>query len=310
MYENQPNNLINSPRLTNPGIGVLAFLVTACIAYGSLVPFNFSHQTQSDFYTELSWLLYPWRASFSRSDFIANILVYLPFGFIWSTFLFNSNKRFSKTNLVLFVLSSFIFVSMLELCQLFLTSRFCSAYDLFANVAGINIGAIIAVTSSYLLARVEFSKYLKKSPKLKFYLLGYSILLFCLSWRPFKLSFSSRDIYDGLSTFFSIPFQTYQKSDYSEAFTSMILEVVLFIPLGAMLMLMFRNRSLLLFVALPTVVTAVLIEIGQLFIVGRIPDLSDLILYCSGAAIGAYLVTIKKPFAIAPHNQDQLLQKG
>ncbi len=113
----------------------MAAIVTM-IAYGSLFPF--------DFHTDIGgigpWgtLLASWNKPPGRGDFISNILLYLPLGFVGAM---ASGRRASLRRLALCVSIGVLLSVSVELLQYYDGGRDTEATDFYANALGTLLGA-------------------------------------------------------------------------------------------------------------------------------------------------------------------------
>jgi VanZ family protein len=114
---------------------VLAAII-AMIAYGSLYPFAF-HQVV-DGIGPLHTLLDSWDKAPGRGDFISNILLYMPLGFIGTV---TVGKRIGVTQLALTILLGAGLSLCMEVLQYYDAGRDTEATDLYANTLGTAIGA-------------------------------------------------------------------------------------------------------------------------------------------------------------------------
>jgi len=114
--------------------------MAAAILYGSFYPFNFAIPTHgvgpiATFLASTSW-----RAG--RGDFIANILLYLPFGFFFVQSLSPSRRKASVPVAVLCGAAMSLFV---ELTQYYDPGRVTSFSDFYTNSFGTLLGALAAL---------------------------------------------------------------------------------------------------------------------------------------------------------------------
>jgi VanZ family protein len=114
---------------------VLAAII-AMIAYGSLYPFAF-HQVV-DGIGPLHTLRYSWDKAPGRGDFVSNILLYMPLGFIGTV---TVGKRIGVTQLALTILLGAGLSLCIECLQYYDAGRDTEATDLYANTLGTAIGA-------------------------------------------------------------------------------------------------------------------------------------------------------------------------
>jgi VanZ family protein len=112
--------------------------VVAMIAYGSLYPFAFHWGV--DGIGPLHTLLYSWDKEPGRGDFISNILLYMPLGFIGTV---TVGKRVGGRQVALTILIGIALSLTVEVVQYYDAGRDTEATDLYANTLGTAIGAAI-----------------------------------------------------------------------------------------------------------------------------------------------------------------------
>jgi VanZ family protein len=106
------------------------------IAYGSLYPFAF--HWVGDGIGPLHTLLGSWDKPPGRGDFISNILLYIPLGFIGTV---TMGKRIGVSQLALTILIGIGLSLTVEVLQYYDAGRDTEATDLYANTLGTAIGA-------------------------------------------------------------------------------------------------------------------------------------------------------------------------
>jgi VanZ family protein len=115
--------------------------VVALIGYGSLYPFNLKpdaiHSGVLEAVRELSW------ARAGRSDRIANVLLYLPLGFCLLLWL-NRRMRRAAAAVVAVIIGSLLSL-IIEVAQVYISSRVPSLMDLTLNALGTLVGATAGV---------------------------------------------------------------------------------------------------------------------------------------------------------------------
>ncbi len=127
--------------MPRPSSNIVAWLligVVALIAYGSLYPFNFKPDAiQGGVFSalrELSW------ARAGRSDRIANVFLYLPFGFC--LFLWLNARLRRLPALALATLLGAMLSLTIEVAQVYVSARVPSLTDLSLNTVGAAVGAV------------------------------------------------------------------------------------------------------------------------------------------------------------------------
>jgi len=112
-------------------------VVIAVIMYGSLYPFAFRQPLNG--LGPAHALLDSWRETPSRSDFIANMLFYMPLGFF--AILATGDPIGSLPRIVPVVVTGTALSILMELAQYYDDGRVASATDLYANIVGTALGA-------------------------------------------------------------------------------------------------------------------------------------------------------------------------
>jgi VanZ family protein len=124
-------------RWIEPKAAWIAAGTVAVIVYGSLYPFQFQPRAASG--GPVRALLATWHAATSRGDLIANVLLYIPFGF----FVFRSLSRPASFLRCMIVVAAGSLLSIaMELTQFYEPSRDSAMTDVYANTAGALSGAI------------------------------------------------------------------------------------------------------------------------------------------------------------------------
>lgn len=116
----------------------------------------------------------------------------------------------------------------------------------------------------------------------RWWLLAYGVILAAIAFWPVPVDSGSRGLLDAISA--AVPWLSYDVIEISA-------NVLLFVPLGALLALVLpRRRWLVLPIAL---VVSVLIEVAQaLFLAQRTSSVSDVIANFSGAVLGLLVVMV------------------
>jgi VanZ family protein len=134
---NKPRTETTSARL----YGSVLLLVVLAILYGSLFPFEFLQRSYPG--GPLFYLLSTWRDWDHRGDLLANILLYLPFGFFAVNAL---PARFPRAfKFVLTTIAGVALSSSVEVTQFHDVGRVTSMGDVYANVIGTGAGAAVAI---------------------------------------------------------------------------------------------------------------------------------------------------------------------
>lgn len=130
------------PEIRRPAqSSLIAVAMMVVIVYGSLYPFVF--RTPPGGPGPIATFLATWNERPGRADFLANILLYLPFGFF---FALDSRRgpRFAG-GLLLAVLAGALLSLSMELTQYYDEGRVTSATDFYANTLGTCLGSVAAL---------------------------------------------------------------------------------------------------------------------------------------------------------------------
>jgi glycopeptide antibiotics resistance protein len=180
------------------------------------------------------------------------------------------------------------FVASIEAAQLFVFSRVFDVTDLVTGAAGVAVGIGVASrVRGYDPARAPASRRGWALAALA----AWTIVLLVRHWYPFHFTFDAADVRGRLPALLAVPFSAYYSANPFSALNEAVGKVMLAVPVGALLWLLVTppsmpaalRRALILGLALFLFVA---IECGQLFLRGRYPDITDVIIGLAGAAIG------------------------
>ena len=121
--------------------GFVLLLVVLVILYGSLFPFEFQERSYPG--GPLLFFLGTWREWDHRGDLLANILLYLPFGFLTVNAL---PRRFpGALKFLLAVIAGVVLSTAIEIAQFYDVGRVTSMGDVYANGIGVALGAAAGI---------------------------------------------------------------------------------------------------------------------------------------------------------------------
>jgi VanZ family protein len=123
-------------------LAIVLALVTIFIVYGSLYPFAFRQQ-QPSISGPAGTLLNTWQEWDRRGDLLSNILLYMPFGFLFTHSL--SWRVPSALRALLAIVAATALSASMELLQFYDEGRVTSMGDVYANMIGSAAGAIASV---------------------------------------------------------------------------------------------------------------------------------------------------------------------
>jgi glycopeptide antibiotics resistance protein len=119
----------------------------------------------------------------------------------------------------------------------------------------------------------------------------WSVGLLFANWFPFDFN-QQAELYRSNGKGFNwMPFLDYYEHDYIDAFNTMFQKMLVFGPIGVLLSSGRRKVSWVV-VALVSLVFAIGIEVGQFFLPGHYPTISDVLIEPVGALVGYFLLKL------------------
>jgi glycopeptide antibiotics resistance protein len=280
--------------LTARTFAIAAALFAAFAVYGSLVPFQYRAMPLDEALARFEHVPYLALGIGSRADFVSNILLFIPLGFLLGGGLLVDRRgglRFTAAAASIVSLAFALSVA-IEFTQLFFPPRTVSLNDITAETVGAAIGVVLwGLFGSDLTEWVRRFSRERRRPALVVQLLTlYGAGFFVSQLMPFDITIDLGELA-----------QKYHEgrivlSPFGFAHSSAVLaawdygtDLLLWIPIGALARLLWAPRDTprrALTAMLAGTACVVLIELGQLLIFTRYSDVTDLIPGLAGVALG------------------------
>jgi VanZ family protein len=192
------------------------------------------------------------------------------------------------------------FAAVVELCQVFVFTRYADVTDVVTGLVGIAIGVAVATRGA---RRVGDENTSEAGARLwpVFGATAWILVILAYHWFPFDFVVARAMVDERLPLLLAAPFHSYYFGSEFHAFTEITRKFILAVPLGVFLQLSFpaaaRRRTILvqrIVVVAASVVFFVGIEVGQIFLPNRIPDLTDVGIGAAGVCVGVWLVSVLK----------------
>jgi len=270
---------------------VAAALFTIFVVYGCLVPLTFTPVPWSE-----AWATYRHIPEFrpgpsSRTDFTANVLLFLPLAFLWAGSIGAGWRRLGAiAKSVLVWAGAVLFQAALEFAQIYPPPRSVSLWDVAAAACGAALGVAAWAATGGAVRRAldQWSAARGRQGVAGWLVAPYSIFLVLYNVIPADLTLDAATLYQkwdrGLVR--PIPFASLGGDPLTVAF-GLAAEALLWLPLAALLVLGGRARG---FAAWGlTVLFAVGIEALQLLVQSRVSDSTDILCAAAGAGAGVLL---------------------
>lgn len=195
----------------------------------------------------------------------------------------------------------------IEIGQIFVHSRIADATDVLTGLLGVLLGVAGTTALSHSAERPRVARDAGGFWWARCGVVVMAALLASYHWNPFNFTTSSGRINEGMHQLFSVPLSTLYIGTEFHAFTEMWRKVLLALPMGVFLHLSWRSGgrvpSAIRFAALAAIGGAVAlgIEVGQVFLPTRVPDLTDVLLAELGVVAGLWLTSRVARATVHPH---------
>jgi glycopeptide antibiotics resistance protein len=278
---------------------VAAMVFTLVAACGSLVPFELrTGLTLDRALARFSSLNFFSVGPGSRSDWIANVLLFLPIGYCWLAAL-SLDETSPKRRLVAavaVVLSSTLASLALEFTQIWFRDRTVSQNDVIAETLGGLVGALLWMTTGQITADWlrDLGRTRRKSDRFVRILAVYLAGLMIISVLPLDLTISTGDLVIKVRAggFVLVPFS--EVAPGLAGALGILLYFVAFVPVG-MLLGLWKTRAATRVRPLPVtavagVAAAAVVELAQVLVLSRVTSTTDWLVGAAGAAAGGAFI--------------------
>ncbi len=266
-----------------------------CRAVSMLLPLDVTVDlgTLAQKYRAGSIRLLPFTQVSSIGDFLPDaattILLSIPLGVLAAT---GWTRPGTRRSLPVAVFASTTFLALVELAQVFVMSRVADATDILIGATGAAIGAVLAgrrATSSGSARGIE-----SLGPALA---MGAAAVLYVIyNWSPFDFEISRTLASQRVHLLGGVPFSNYYQNSELQAVSDFVTKLLLAMPVGVALRMLAGSRAAVEFPKIWWCLTLTLagaffsvVEVGQLFLVSRYPDNTDIFIAMLGCVAGAWL---------------------
>jgi glycopeptide antibiotics resistance protein len=281
--------------------GAAAFLFVAFAVWGSLFPFDVRPLPATDALTMFwsAWAGGP--ASWSRSDFASNVLLFIPIGLFTCATLDTSWPHRRAWSVLAVLVMAVLLSSFLEFAQALVPSRTSSIVDVLAETFGVAAGVVMwRVASKPIDASLAVAVWVVgRASYLDRILLAYCAL-FSLAWLlPFDFTIRPNEIADKFEhQRLLLPF-TPSPDAISPAM--LMLTSAAAIPIGMVaLRLAARTRHPMASAMLVVVPALLALEAGQVLVFSRTTDGTALVTAIAGVLVGAAIARLARSETASP----------
>lgn len=178
-----------------------ALIYLAFVIYGSLVPLDFHYRPFAEAWQSFYNIPYLRLGVGSRADWVANILLYIPLGFIGAALLGSWNRSFFGTLVAVLLVLAFSAVIALgvEFSQQFFPPRTVSLNDLIAELLGAAGGIILWQMAGKRLTRLGVEVAVGGANALRALMVLYALGYLMISLFPYDFLMSASEISEKLT---------------------------------------------------------------------------------------------------------------
>ncbi len=263
------------------------------IFYGSFIPFRFSADptfVESQLIHFFTPLFVNGVRQFSIPDVVSNVLLFIPFGFLWVGSEIGKRifSRMLGTAVMIGVLG-LLFGLTIETGQLFSPGRTASVLDALCNSLGAGIGGALG----YIIFRAlrgyrasALKAIIREKPSLVILLL---LMLAVLvdAYYPFEITLDVSTAWHNLRDIHWVPFIAGPHRLWSDL---VVEKVFLYAAIGYLVVNNLPPQGSAPLALWLSIAFAVSVEGGKLFFVGRVPNLENVVLGGFGAAVGTSII--------------------
>ena len=228
--------------------------------------------------------------SFNYLDFVADILFWIPIGYILmlSYRLYLRQQQHGK---MFMIVASLLYFPIVEIGQLCIMSRVADINDIISGYGGVLVGGMLY----YLLRPIRRRTYRVDRDLLKIPLLLYGVCLVFAGLQPFDWSLATDTVGRNLQTERLVPFYAYYRNTSLGNTYDLIGALMSFVPLSVYWTWCGRARgrswaSIYVVTILAGLAWGVVSEGMQLLSPSRVADITDVLAYGSGGAVGTFAV--------------------
>ena len=286
MPQDHPSDKDSRLGLTLLALGYLLFVI-----YGSLVPLDYRPLPLDEALKRFQEIRFLDLGIGSRADWVANILLFIPLGFLWLGVVWPGKRGILRLLASLLVLAAATSLSIgIEFTQLFFPPRTVSQNDILAENLGALIGIIVWWRYGTGIHRwVNAAWRTRGKAHLAEKLLWlYLAVLFVYNVLPLDLTISPVEIYHKWASgkVNLIPFGFFVE-DPAQRLYNLVTDALLWVPVSLLWVVSGKRAGMQAWAW--TVLAAMSLEFFQFFVYSRVTDVTDILMAMLGAGLGIWL---------------------
>jgi glycopeptide antibiotics resistance protein len=229
-------------------------------------------------------------------ELIYDALFSMPFG---ALALVGWNTARSRCRITRAILMAVVAIGGIEVCQVFIVSRTADVTDILTGAVGAVAGVLLAVRLSD--ATPIAGEAGRRGPAWALAGLAAALAMYALTnLSPFDFAVTTGMLRERWPALLGVPFYTYYVNPEFQAFGTLVGKLVVAVPVGLFIKLALPQRSQSFrrsqIVVAASALTAFFlgVEVGQIFLPSRFPDISDVIIGLMGAGLGFRLADLTR----------------
>jgi glycopeptide antibiotics resistance protein len=281
---------------------ILLVIYLGFVAYGSLVPLEFRYVPFEQAVRKFRDIPYLQLGIQSRSDLVANFLLFIPLTFLAMGALTRENRRRARPLIALATaIAAALFSASIEFTQIYFPRRTVSQNDILAEITGGVVGILLWFCFGGRITRWARSLWKEQTADrlaVKI-LVGYTVFLILYQMFPFDMTISPVEVYHKWKAS-KVNIFPFCDTGGVAAYT-ILSKIAVMIPVGYLLVLLQRRRRYrILRAVIQACIFAALIEAAQLFVFSRYSSSTDVVFGTVGGLLGAGVATLLGPVAQWP----------
>lgn len=275
----------------------LFLLYLLFVVYGSLVPLHFVDREWMNAFEAFRAILFLEFDIQSRSDWIANVLLFIPLTFLAGMVVNSTGGSFRRLVIAVMLMVFGLCLTVgIEFTQLFFPQRTVSQSDILAEGLGGVVGAALHfLTGTKAQSWLDgFWRDQQVQDRSSILLRSYLIILLVFNVLPLELTLSPVEMFHKWKEgrVILIPFYGL-KDGWSITLYGLLTDLMIWAPVGALWALQAARTFRLIFWL--GLLAAAGIEALQLFVYSRTTDVTDVLLGACGTLVGALLLRRTRP---------------
>ena len=295
--EHVDRNTLTKPRALKSGNTIplyVPFVYLFLVVYGSLIPFDYRAVPFAEAWFRFLDIPYLRLGVASRADWVANILIYMPLGFLSVAWIGGTARstRGKVLRVLVGLLGCSFVATTIEFLQIFFSPRTVSLNDIIAELLGAVAGIVLWYTIGGWLTRLWKATSAGNREAIDAALVLYTLLYLALSLFPFDFLVSLSELSWKLTTDHYHTFIAGAAChDLKRCVVKLIAEIIAVVPLGILIGIRSggRQSNTLSTALLYGGTFGIIVEVSQFFMASGVSQGASVLTRIIGVSLGLWL---------------------